>query len=509
MHRKISLNRLILIYFALSAVSMGGYLLASYTYYRIGFPLDDAWIHQTYARNLVQYGEWSFIHGQPSAGSTAPLWSALLAMGVSLGSGPYLWTYLLGLASLALMGVIGYIGFGEISTSPASWGIFAGVILIMEWHLVWGAASGMETLTFALIVLIFFVVLMRIKGRTNSEEASHSSSVPDLKGWLGLGLLAGLSVWLRPDGVTLLGPLGLVISFLDLGWRQKLKVFLIGLGGFVLLFGPYLAFNQLLAGDWWPNTFYAKQAEYAALRSSPLLWRFLGEFSLPLIGVGVIILPGFAYLMWRSVRSKSWGVIAGCLWILGYMLMYAWRLPVTYQHGRYLIPAMPLFFLLGFAGLSEIARPRSLVLWKRVLSRSWIITLGAVACIFWGIGARAYARDVAVIESEMVNTAQWISGNIEPEALIAAHDIGAIGYFSHHNLLDLAGLVSPQVIPFIRNQEALKVFLDENKADYLVTFPDWYPELVKGSTMIFSSGGVYSPSEGGENMAVYCWNDFK
>ncbi len=57
------------------------YLLASQFTYAIGFPLDDSWIHQTYARNLAQNGEWAFRPGIPSAGSTAPLWSALLALG--------------------------------------------------------------------------------------------------------------------------------------------------------------------------------------------------------------------------------------------------------------------------------------------------------------------------------------------------------------------------------------------------------------------------------------------
>jgi len=367
----------------------------------------------------------------------------------------------------------------------------------------------METLAFAMFVLIIFVFIMKIEKRFTSEKIDQTNFIPTIKGWFGLGILVGLSVWLRPDGVTLLGPVALIIIFLDLDWKEKLKVLLTVLSGFLLLFLPYLTFNKLLAGDWWPNTFYAKQAEYVSLRSSSLPERFLREFSLPLVGVGVILLPGFIYFLIHGVKSRSWGVITGYLWILGFVGMYAWRLPVVYQHGRYLIPVMPLFFLLGLVGLAELARPDATVLWQRVLSRSWIITLGAVACIFWGIGARAYAIDVAVIESEMVTTAQWISNNIEPDALIAAHDIGAIGYFSKHDLLDLAGLVSPQVIPFIRDEGELREFLDDNGADYLVTFPGWYPDLVRQSSLVFSSGGIYSPSLDGENMAIYRWNHQK
>jgi hypothetical protein len=44
-----------------------------------GFPLDDGWIHQTYARNLAEYGQWAYLPGTISGGSTSPLWTLLLS----------------------------------------------------------------------------------------------------------------------------------------------------------------------------------------------------------------------------------------------------------------------------------------------------------------------------------------------------------------------------------------------------------------------------------------------
>jgi predicted membrane-bound mannosyltransferase len=82
------------------------YLLTSQFTYGIGFPLDDSWIHQTYARNLALRGEWAFRPGIPSAGSTSPLWSTLLALGFLLRLSPYIWTYLLGAATLFALAVI-------------------------------------------------------------------------------------------------------------------------------------------------------------------------------------------------------------------------------------------------------------------------------------------------------------------------------------------------------------------------------------------------------------------
>jgi hypothetical protein len=117
------------------------------------------------------------------------------------------------------------------------------------------------------------------------------------------------------------------------------------------------------------------------------------------------------------------------------------------------------------------------------------------------IGALTYATDVSIIDDEMVAVARWLDANTPPAAIIAAHDIGAIGYFARRPLLDMAGLISPEVIPFIRDEKQLLTWLQARGAQYLVTFPDWYPQLVRapGLTPVFVGRAAASP----EHLAVY------
>jgi hypothetical protein len=53
----------------------------------LGFRLDDAWIHQVYARGLLADGYLAYNEGVPATGSTSPLWSACLALLRALSPG--------------------------------------------------------------------------------------------------------------------------------------------------------------------------------------------------------------------------------------------------------------------------------------------------------------------------------------------------------------------------------------------------------------------------------------
>ncbi len=136
------------------------YLLTSQVTYGIGFPLDNSWIHQTYARNLALHGEWAFRTGFPSAGSTSPLWSALLAIGFLLRLSPHIWTYFLGAVTLFALAVISEWAVRKIVASYRPRFPWVGIFIAFEWHLAWAAMSGMETLLHGLIVTTVLIMLM-------------------------------------------------------------------------------------------------------------------------------------------------------------------------------------------------------------------------------------------------------------------------------------------------------------------------------------------------------------
>jgi hypothetical protein len=476
---------LILIVFTLFVVSI--FIFASFKHFRIGFPLDDAWIHQTFARNLVRYGEWSFIPGKPTSGSTSPLWTILLAIGYFINISHIFWAFLVGGVCLFLIGWLGEKVF-QFITDHAQFKIpWVGMLLIGEWHFIWAALSGMETVLMSVLVVLVFLFL--------AQNKIH---------WFWTGMLIGIGVWIRPDAVMLLAPLGFLSVISLLSHHADFHPFIKSLFGFLIPFLLYLLFNYQLAGTWWPNTFYAKQVEYISLLQVPFYLRFYEILKQPLIGAGILLLPGLIYRIRNAILSREWAILSMFMWWLGFSLVYALRLPVIYQHGRYLIPSMTIYFLIAGSGfLKLINQITDSNFIGRTLKRVWTATFLVVWLVFVGLGAKAYSEDVAIVESEMVMTSQWISSHTDSNALIAAHDIGALGYFGGRDILDLAGLISPEVIPMIRNETELAKYISKQKASYLMTFPGWYPSLVKGLPSVYKSISEFSINAGGENMAIF------
>ena len=177
------------------------------------------------------------------------------------------------------------------------------------------------------------------------------------------------------------------------------------------------------------------------------------SFSCPQ-GPALLLWPALGLQLVHAAKARSLAMLAALAWCVAYMGVYVLRLP-PYQHARYLIPAMPVLLVIGFLGVTRFRAMRWHGSWHWVLEWAWSAGLVMTQLGFLFLGARAYAEDVELIQTEMVSTARWVAANLAPDAVIAAHDIGALGYFDDHELIDLAGLVSPEVIPFIRDEDEI------------------------------------------------------
>jgi hypothetical protein len=461
------------------------YLISSELIFRIGFPLDDSWIHLTYARNLAEHGQWAFRLGERSAGSTAPLWTVLLAIGFLIGLAPYVWTYLLGWAVLTLLAVYAENLARRLVPSYTARVPWAGLFFVFAWHLTWSAVSGMETLLHGLLVLVVL-----------------GSLIGGSRRYLTLGLLAGLSIWVRPDGLTLLGPILFVSLLSEKTWRMRSEAVVKTLIGFGALFLPYLLFNLALSGNPMPNTFYAKQAEFEPFWLSQAFVARIKNYLWPIIASPfIVLLPAAVIWLVKKIRTRNWGALASVIWFLGYVAIYFARLP-AYQHGRYIIPALPIMYLWGILGLVEIvSSPRT----DKRLGFLWQVATAVLCLAFEFVGARQNAYDIFWIESEMVTTAKWIQQNVPPDARLAVHDIGALGFYVPNPLVDMAGLITPDVVPFIRDETRLAEYLDSKSVDYLVSFPGLYPQLTAQRESLFEAGLEFDALHFDENMHVYRW----
>ena len=70
--------------------------------------------------------------------------------------------------------------------------------------------------------------------------------------------------------------------------------------------------------------------------------------------------------------------------------------------------------------------------------------------------------------------------NTPPGAVLALNDIGAITYFSERPVVDLAGLITPEVVPILHSPDRdalLADFMAERGVEYVIILPDWSPGL--------------------------------
>lgn len=429
----------------------------------VGYPLDDSWIHQTLARNLVAFGQFAINPGEPVTASTAPLWTSIVAVGYALGLPPLLWTYVIGLTCLAFIAwetwLLGKALLPQGSVVPQ----LAGLLVLVEWHLVWAAFSGMETLLFTALSLAAL-----------QQAAQHGTRRPcpfGKRAWL-LGALVGLATLTRPEGLLLGLALGCWILFAAGGnrWRAPV-VFIVTLAAVLL---PAALLNLALSGRPLPATFYAKNAAYATAPGLLPFAQYLEGAALALArGPLFLVYPGLLYGLLRRFPKMPIVWLLPLLWAALLITAYMVWLPALYHHGRYLFPLIPLIGLYGLEGsrllLSKLP--------YRLLPRFAGMLLVVAVVASWARGAQVYGQNVDTIMQQQVQAALWIREHTPEDAVVATHDIGALGYYSQRRLVDVAGLANPELVNSPKDVDRIVEVLLDRHVSYLALLPGWYPPL--------------------------------
>jgi hypothetical protein len=439
----------------LQALSLGVYLGRTS---QPGFPLDDAWIHQTYARNLGLHGMMAFSPGQPSTGSTSFGWTVLLAAGYFLNIPILFWTYLWG-SLFAIAAALAAAFLADSYFGNERNAAIVAIVSMLEWHLAWSSVSGMEISLFTFISLLFLLLL-------------HRNSPPYL-----IGVVAGLAFLVRPEALILIALYGAKIIIKHRADLVKLSTTAaIFIAVFLAMVGPWALFNLSYSGRPFPSTISSKFMQYgypfSIGRSLSYIWNVVLYFW---NGPLMVLVPCAGFAMYAAFRKRKSHVYYALTWSLSVILIYAITLPAIYHHGRYLMPLIPILAMFGIEGLTSLfAKYRLNPRWQNIV---WLV-IGGMLVVLWIDGASTFALQVRLLTDNHAEAAQWVNDHAPQDAVIATHDIGLIGYITQRQLVDLAGLVTPEVIPIMHDQARLAEFVRQRDVTYAIVFTGYYEDFL-------------------------------
>ena len=443
-----------------------------------GFPLDDAWIHLQFARNIGTGHGFSYNPGIPVAGSTAPLWTLVLAGPARLGLDPVASTKFIGIALTIATAILAG-RLAEWLTRSRAAGLFTSLALAVTPRMTWGALSGMEVSLYSLLGT--WAVLSYLRALESGSP------------WWGLA--AGLAGAARPE-LFVLFPI-LAVDWIIRALRGRLATRALARWTPILLFaipsGIFVAVNLRASGHPLPMTFYAKSYGMGTLPSLmesrwhdawSAAWLYPQRFvylllswcerEYPDVALGALI--GACVLLGAigdRPRRRGGYLLVAVLLLAPVLKGFAAPEPTLLVHeGRYVFHLLVLFLVVSVVGLMELhARLR----WRAIVPAYCVISLIRLGGAVW-YEAPDYAAKVKNINDLEVATARWIARETREDARIATNDIGAIAFYSHRFIIDTEGLVTPEAIHPKRMRRFVP-FLAQERPDLLVIFPEWYPEI--------------------------------
>jgi hypothetical protein len=140
-----------------------------------------------------------------------------------------------------------------------------------------------------------------------------------------------------------------------------------------------------------------------------------------------------------------------------------------------------------------------------------IITIAIVTAYSLGMlmaNGKIYAHDVKNINEMDKRVGLYLNDITSKNQKVAVNDIGAIGYFSGTRILDLKGLISPQITQSMISHDSLAFdyMLNHERVDYVAIFPIWFNYIPRRTDIfipIKRFGVDWNSILGGDTTIVY------
>jgi len=407
--------------------------------------VDDAYIHLTFARNLSAGDGFSFNPNVPTNGVTAPLWTILLALFCLVFTSnpviPKILSIVFGALTLPAIYRLGYTLGLKIQTAI----IIAFIWAVNVWLVRW-SASGMETSLAVLLLIIAIDAQVRRK--------------PIAGLWFGLAILC------RPESGILL--VILILDYLKFkGWPHTLNSS--GLALLILL--PWIVYAKFTFGTIIPNPALVK-SDFGLPVWNDLLYGIKrtvliigGAHGLEILIIGIVLLIILRYRITLSERTVWLGALL-FVWAIFPTFIYLSR--GVFISSRYLIVGLPPLLLGAFLAMEVLALRGVLHHW--IVKRRLIFSVMVVMQLFLTIyitlpHVKAFIPTITALN----RMAETLRQDTHENASVAVGDVGLIGYASKRYVLDLEGLVSPEIIPLRVGRHLDNLILTERYQQVLRT----------------------------------------
>jgi hypothetical protein len=428
---------------------------------------DDSYITLTFASNFFKYGGITYDGTAFLSGATSPLhiiFIALIGLLLKIETA----SLVVGSIFFILSSLLVYLWTLAIYNNRAV-ALLAGALTATNGWLIFDALNGLETTTF-----IFFSLLTFYCFYLNRSKPFYV--IPLF-----------LSILTRPEGWFIAGALWLWEGMAYLRHENKhiLKKIFIAQCLLVLLLLPYLLITFYYTGTALPGTATAKTIFFGE-SGIPLINK-MGCFKNGLFLFFIVLMYPVPLFIFPLIPFARKVIVLGYLWVYYglFCFFYFILFPCALKHYwcRYQHIFIP-FIIIALSGSTY----ELMNLCKQKFMKIAVVVVICLCLTYNQIVSfqfvkNIYGNQIACTEKTLLDLARWIRNNTPDDSTIALHDIGVVGYYSGRKILDLVGLINPEIIKYYKGKvgtgslpladREIIPYLSEKKPDYLVLFPEW------------------------------------